>query len=40
MEIKELDFIVSENPPLTVDGDLSQEEELKAIKESKDEADM
>lgn len=34
MEIKVLDFIPSDNPPLTVDGDLSEEEELKAIKES------
>lgn len=33
MKIKELDFIVSENPPLTVNGDLSYEEELKAIEE-------
>lgn len=33
MEIKELDFITSDNPPLTIDGDLSEEEELKAIKE-------
>lgn len=33
MKIKELDFMLSENPPLTTDGDLSKEEELKAIKE-------
>lgn len=34
------DFITADNPPLTVDGDLSKEEELKAIEEYKDEDNM
>lgn len=40
MEMKEPKFITADNPPLTVDGDLSKEEELKAIEEYKDENNM
>lgn len=40
MEIKTLEFITSENPPLTVDGDLSKEEELKAIEGGTDENNL